>query len=290
MERLAVLRRRLECSDRHRPARAGRTRLVSNVPRVPDPDVAVVKASSTTVPVSSRTSIDTVASNTFAVPRSRIGLETLSPSSGDSIRICGAVRLERLSSHRLAALDDDALDVRELGQRVHDLRRRESGQRRILLAGRPSPCPARPRRAQAPRLASTCRSRRPAPPRSGRRSRDRRVAEASSAGLRFDGASDGCDLALANEVDRDLLLARPSVTSRHPCTRLRRARGVRSRAVSCANRASELFGNQVAASRASAASVLPTAGANLNPWPEQAEPTTMRPWRSRTNSSSAVLV
>ena len=34
----------------------------------------------------------------------------------------------------------------------------------------------------------------------------------------------------------------------------------------------------------------PTAGANLKPWPEQAEPTTMRPWRSSTKLSSAVVV
>ena len=47
---------------------------------------------------------------------------------------------------------------------------------------------------------------------------------------------------------------------------------------------------QPAASRASAASVRPKAGANLNPWPEQADATTMRPCRSSTNDSSAVLV
>ena len=44
------------------------------------------------------------------------------------------------------------------------------------------------------------------------------------------------------------------------------------------------------ASRASAASVRPTTGANLKPWPEQADPTTTWPWRSRTKLSSAVLV
>ena len=48
--------------------------------------------------------------------------------------------------------------------------------------------------------------------------------------------------------------------------------------------------DQPAASRASAASVRPKAGANLNPCPEQADATTIRPWRSRTNDSSAVLV
>src|SRR5581483_10271135 len=41
---------------------------------------------------------------------------------------------------------------------------------------------------------------------------------------------------------------------------------------------------------ASAASRRPTAGANLKPCPEQAEPTTTRPLRSSTNCSSAVVV
>ena len=41
---------------------------------------------------------------------------------------------------------------------------------------------------------------------------------------------------------------------------------------------------------ASAASVRPKAGANLNPCPEQADATTIRPCRSRTNDSSAVFV
>ena len=63
-----------------------------------------------------------------------------------------------------------------------------------------------------------------------------------------------------------------------------------ARASSCAHRAGQLFGNQDAASRARAASVRPTTGANLNPWPEQADPTTMRPCRSRTKPSSAVFV
>jgi hypothetical protein len=60
-----------------------------------------------------------------------------------------------------------------------------------------------------------------------------------------------------------------------------------------ASRASRRSGPRTAqpsASTASAASRLPTAGANLNPWPEQAEPTTIRPWRSRTNRSSTVVV
>ena len=43
-------------------------------------------------------------------------------------------------------------------------------------------------------------------------------------------------------------------------------------------------------STARAASRFPTAGANLKPCPEQAEPTTIRPWRSRMNRSSSVVV
>ncbi len=56
---------------------------------------------------------------------------------------------------------------------------------------------------------------------------------------------------------------------------------------SLAYRSARAVANQ---SSASAASLRPTAGANLKPWPEQAEPTTTRPRRSRTNDSSAVLV
>jgi hypothetical protein len=62
---------------------------VSNVPRVPVPEVAVVNVRFRSFPFASRTSIETVASNTFAVPRRRIGLRTASPGSGDSTRICG---------------------------------------------------------------------------------------------------------------------------------------------------------------------------------------------------------
>ena len=57
-----------------------------------------------------------------------------------------------------------------------------------------------------------------------------------------------------------------------------------------ADGARQLFGIQSAAARASAASVRPTIGANLNPCPEQAEPTTTRPCRSSTKRSSAVFV
>ena len=79
-------------------------------------------------------------------------------------------------------------------------------------------------------------------------------------------------------------------------TRRRRASGApaapraRPSGSSREHRARHLFGNQDAASCASAASVRPTTGANLKPWPEQAAPTTMRPWRSSTKPSSAVLV
>ena len=62
---------------------------MSNVPRVPVPEVAVVKVRLRSLPFAPRTSMETVASKTFAVPRSRIGLLTLSPESGDSMRICG---------------------------------------------------------------------------------------------------------------------------------------------------------------------------------------------------------
>ena len=86
--------------------------------------------------------------------------------------------------------------------------------------------------------------------------------------------------------------------ARRRCTRprpdpapLRAARGGRHvRIRSRGHPARRLFGNQSAASRASAASVRPTTGANLKPWPEHAEPTTTRPCRSRTNPSSAVFV
>src|SRR5438045_1362584 len=44
------------------------------------------------------------------------------------------------------------------------------------------------------------------------------------------------------------------------------------------------------ASRASAARRAPIAGANLKPWPEQGEPTTNRPPRSRMKLSSGVVV
>ena len=52
-------------------------------------DVAVVNVRRMRLPAPSRTSSETVASKTFAVPRSRIGLVTLSPGNGDSTRICG---------------------------------------------------------------------------------------------------------------------------------------------------------------------------------------------------------
>jgi hypothetical protein len=55
-------------------------------------------------------------------------------------------------------------------------------------------------------------------------------------------------------------------------------------------RLGEHLDRYAAASTASAASTRPTSGANLNPCPEQAEPTTTRPRRSSTNSSSSRLV
>ena len=45
-----------------------------------------------------------------------------------------------------------------------------------------------------------------------------------------------------------------------------------------------------AASSASAASLCPTTGANLKPWPLHGEPTTIRPRRSSRNSSSSRIV
>ena len=64
----------------------------------------------------------------------------------------------------------------------------------------------------------------------------------------------------------------------------------RERRSSSSCRSSRDASDQAAASRASAASVRPKAGANLNPCPEHADATTIRPCRSRTNDSSAVLV
>src|SRR5574338_155104 len=72
-----------------RPERPGIASSLSNVPRVPFPAVAVVKSRKTTFPDPSRTSNETVASKTLAVPDTWIGLVTLSPGRGDSITIWG---------------------------------------------------------------------------------------------------------------------------------------------------------------------------------------------------------
>src|SRR5262245_46619829 len=61
----------------------------SNVPRVPVPEVAVTKFLSTTFPSASSSSYWKVASNVFAVPVARSGLDTWANGSGDSTRISG---------------------------------------------------------------------------------------------------------------------------------------------------------------------------------------------------------
>ena len=61
----------------------------SNVPRVPVPDVAVTKFSLTTLPAGSTSSYWKFASNVFAVPLARTGLDTASNGSGDSTRMAG---------------------------------------------------------------------------------------------------------------------------------------------------------------------------------------------------------
>jgi hypothetical protein len=61
----------------------------SNVPRSPEPDVAVTKSWCSTFPFSSSRSYSNVASNVFALPVTRSGLDTVDSAVGDSTRIAG---------------------------------------------------------------------------------------------------------------------------------------------------------------------------------------------------------
>ena len=67
----------------------GNVRVVAYVPRVPEPELAVTKCLSSTVPSAASSSAMKFASNVFAVPARCTGLETVSNGSGDSTRIRG---------------------------------------------------------------------------------------------------------------------------------------------------------------------------------------------------------
>ena len=321
VQRRAVLRRRLERDDRRSsPTRSAAYSFVSNVPRVPVPEVAVVNASRMTVPVSSRTSIETFASNTLAVPRSRIGLDTVSPGSGDSIRICGVCSSiatppdRRIDDDALASdrrdrfaleLEPDPLHAREAGQRRDDLRdptehRRASapvveGSAEIDgrdAASNVSPSSSVPARDRADETAGRSRRRsglraaRRAPRARGRGSRGSRAGRARSCrrggSRRWWTTSHPCRWATSHSSspphaaaerapeDASTTIADPGLPSSESCPAV-----VRN---SCCGVARERRERR------------PTTGANLKPWPEHADPTTTRPWRSRTNPSSAVFV
>ena len=99
----------------------------SNVPRVPVPDVAVTKFLSTTFPSLSTSSYWNVASNVFAVPVTRSGLETCSNGSGDSTRIRGVCVLE-VGARVVDTVDLGRVAGRELGRRIDDLSARGVGE------------------------------------------------------------------------------------------------------------------------------------------------------------------
>src|SRR5207302_8275471 len=71
------------------PPVCGNEIVVSNVPRVPEPDVAVTKRQAARTPGELRISRSNVASNVFAVPETRNGLVTVCLGSGDSTTIAG---------------------------------------------------------------------------------------------------------------------------------------------------------------------------------------------------------
>ncbi len=209
----------------------------------------------------------------------------------------------------------DPLDRREPGQRRDDLsdateHRRAATtivERPVDVYGRH---PVRERNVAQGRPARD-RGREPVRALAGRRPfQQLGERRARDGGCRFDRPPHRADLPVPEEVDGDRrhhraclrgggrrrpgrgLCCRAAVAPcrkqrtehRDGCGRADRQTGHR------AHGAGEMFGNHSAASRASAASVRPTIGANLNPCPEHADPTTIRPWRSRTNSSSAVFV
>ena len=289
-----------------RPARSG-------------PDVAVVKLSSITASAASRTSNDTVASRRSQCRSRGSGDETVSPGrvtrrgSAASAPRCRAAdgRIDRRPSPPIASrprrrAEADALDRREARECRHDL-----GDARLHRRAAAAVVELPERSTVAtPSATAMSRSRVPsgiALARPPARSSD--VGPSSSASSEparrpawLHRAAHRGDLPVAEEVDGEgsspassrRASCRSSSTAprRRRCTPRRRAR--RGRAVlprhraqtsSCAHRAGQLFGNQDAASHARAANVRPTTGANLNPWPEQADPTTTRPWRSRTKPS-----
>ena len=180
------------------PFGASKRIVTSNVPRVPEPDVAVTKWCESTFPAGSSSSYSKFASNVFAVPQTRSGDATVANGSGASTRIAG---VSSSKSERRVALpvDVDRLRGVELRER-EDLLRRPFGRLalrepdRALCVGRPG----------------------------GDRGEQRRAVDGHEL------ASDRPDLPVAHEVDAYRLRARRR--RRHGLRdRLRRGHGDRLR-------------------------------------------------------------
>ncbi len=289
-----------------------------------------MKVSRITPSAASRTSSETVASKTFAVPRSRIGLDpcrrgaATRPGPGASRPRCHGVRAadrrqhpRRRSSRRVAIEPEgDTVDRREPGERGDHLCD-AAEHRRAPAAVVERPGRSNGRHRVGERDVEECRAGRDRAREPARALVRGRAVEECFERRPWDSGivveSVPCvepgRVALAEEVDGDRHRVRRRCLRRRVGGRARRrrlaalhrrtrsTRGDRSRSIAAMQDTShgrdpawQLFGNQSAASRASAASVRPTTGANLKPWPEQAEPTTMRPCRSRTKPSSAVFV